>query len=142
MLGKNGSAIAYLTALSGVTVNYAGSTAASNFAGFEFGTVVVTMASAPSGAGFVVNAMRSGTSSGTFASFGASLALNTLHAKGTYVRSWSMDSSATWYMFSYDNNNGGSTGIATIAVNLQGARHAPITQVSGDTTVYSDVLGG
>lgn len=142
MLGKNGSANAYITALSGTNVNSTGSTEASNFAGFEFATVVVAMASAPSGNGFVVNALRSGTSSGTFASFGASLGLNTKAVKGAYVRSWTLDSSATWYKFSYDNNNGGSTGVATILVNLQAARNIPITQVSGDTTVYSDVLGG
>jgi len=141
MRGGNGSVIQYINALSPTNVNYAGSTAASNFAGFETGELIVIGSSAPSAAGFVVNMLRSGTSDGTFAAFGASIAYANLVLKGTRVRSWTLDASACWYMVSYDNNNGGSTGATTIEVVLKDGRNAPIGQ-NGNTTVFSDVLGG
>src|SRR3990167_7789379 len=119
MVGKNASAIQYINALSPTNVNYAGSTGASNFAGFETGTLLVIGSSAPTGAGFVVNMMRSGTSDGTFASFGASIAYNSLVLKGTRVRSWTLDSSACWYVVSYDNNNLASAGATAIQIVLQ-----------------------
>jgi len=141
MRGGNGSVIQYINALSPTNVNYAGSTAASNFAGFETGELIVIGSSAPSAAGFVVNMLRSGTSDGTFAAFGASIAYANLVLKGTRVRSWTLDASACWYMVSYDNNNGGSTGATAIEVVLKDGRNAPIGQ-NGNTTVFSDVLGG
>lgn len=140
MLGKNGSAIKYLTALSPVALAVAGSTGVSNLAGFEFGTLIVSTGSAASGTGYVVNVMRSGTSNGTFASFGASLAISVKRGEGTYVRSFTMDSSAVWHRVSYDNNNGGSV-TAAILLALDGARSVPVNQ-EADVVVSSDVLGG
>src|SRR3990167_2372848 len=140
MLGKNGSAIAYLTALSPTVVSTPGSTNASNFAGYEFGTLIVLSSSAPSALGGVVNMMRSGTSDGTFANFGASIAIGAVVKNGTFVRSWSLDSSAAWYKASYDNTNGASW-TPGILIALSNARTAPITQ-NANTTTFSDVLGG
>jgi len=141
MRGGNGSVIQYINALSPTNVNYAGSTGASNFAGFETGELIVIGSSAPSAAGFIVEMLRSGTSDGTFSSFGASISTNNLVLKGTRVRSWTLDSSACWYMISYNNSNGGSTGATAIEVVLKDGRNVPIGQ-NGNTTVFSDVLGG
>mgnify|MGYP001616372213 FL=1 len=141
MRSINASGVQYINALSPTNVNYAGSTGASNFAGFETGQLVVIGSSAPSAAGFIVEMLRSGTSDGTFSSFGASISYNNMVIKGTRVRSWSLESSACWYMISYNNSNGGSTGATAIEVVLKDARGTPITQ-NGNTTVYSDVTGG
>lgn len=141
MRSLNASGVQYINALSPTNVNYAGSTGASNFAGFETGQLVVIGSSAPSAAGFMVKLLRSGTSDGTFAAFGGSISYNSMVIKGTRVRSWSLDSSACWYLVAYNNSNGGSTGATAIEVVLKDARNVPITQ-NTNTTVFSDVLGG
>ena len=139
MLGKNGSAIKYICSLS--SVNYSGpgaSTNASNFSGFEFATLQVLASSAASAQGVVVNVLRSATSDGTFSPFGASISVQSVIKNGTYLRSFTLDSSALWHKASYDNNN---TGSATISINFQlhNPRNAPITQDSG-TVCFSDIL--
>ena len=142
MLGENGSAISYFVALSGTNLAAAGSTNASNFAGYELGTILLATASAPSAQGLVVNVLRSGTSNGTFAGFGASVGANgPINVHKLFVRSFALDSSACWYKASYDNNNVGSAGITTIVFALQEARNVPITQ-NTNTVTYSDILGG
>jgi len=141
MLGKSGSAVKYLVSLSSTNLAVKGSTNASNFAGYEFATMFVLASSAPSAQGFVVNAVRSGTSDGTYADFGASVAVTAKNLLGLHVRSFTLDSSACWYKASYDNNNTGSGTIA-IMFGLQAGRVAPVETQAGDTVLYSDVLGG
>jgi len=141
MLGKSGSEIKYLVALSNGANATAGSTNASNFAGYEFGTILVADASAPAAGGLTVNVMRSGTSDGTFASFGASINYAALALHGLRVRSWTLDSSAMWYKVSYDNN-GGASSRPTIIIALQAARTQPVTTQALDTTIFSTILGG
>ena len=141
MLGKSGSEIKYLVALSNGANATAGSTNASNFAGYEFGTLLVADASAPAAGGLTVNMIRSGTSDGTFASFGASMNYLALALHGLRVRSWVLDSSACWYKVSYDSNNGASSR-PTIIIALQTARGEPVTSQASDTTIFSTILGG
>mgnify|MGYP001608594551 FL=1 len=141
MLGKSGSTIKYLVALSSTNLAVIGSTNASNFAGYEFATLFVLASSAPSAQGYVVNVMRSGTSGGTFANFGASVAVTAKNLRGLHVRSFSLDSSANWYKASYDNNNTGSGTIA-IMFGLDAGRVAPVDTQDADVTLYSTVLGG
>lgn len=142
MQGLNGSAIKIWTALSQVS-HSSGSTGPSNFSGFEFATAIVATASADSGIN--LSFQRSGTSDGTFAAFGASfpvLQSGTSGSGKTFVRSFTLDASATWYRLVYDKLGLGDTDARVIMV-LQGARNKPITQDVGyGTTVYSDVLGG
>src|SRR3990167_11504707 len=131
MLGKSGSEIKYLVALSNGANATAGSTNASNFAGYEWGTLLVADASAPAAGGLTVNMIRSGTSDGTFASFGASINYQNLVLHGLRVRSWSLDSSANWYKVSYDNN-GGASSRPTIIIALSAARVTPVTSQASD----------
>src|SRR3990167_10824828 len=106
MLGSNGSRTKYLVALSSTLYSTEpASTNASNFAGYELGTLFVLASSAPSGGGFTANMLRSGTSDGTFSNFGASINFNTKNLRGLHIRSFALDSSATWYKVSYAHNN-------------------------------------
>jgi hypothetical protein len=138
----NGSAVKIWTALSHI-VHSSGSGGASNFAGFEFATAIIATGSADSG--LKLSFERSGTSDGTFASFGASFPTIQSGASGsgiTYVRSFSLDSSAAWYRLVYDKLGLGDTE-AKVVMLLQGARNIPITQDTGyGTRIYSDVIGG
>lgn len=140
MHGLNGSSIKYLVALSATVGAVAGSTNASDFSGFEHGTILIAAGSAASGAGFVVNVMRSGTSNGTFASFGASAAISAKKGEGLRVRSFLINTSAVWHKASYDNNNGGSV-TPVLLFALQRARLEPVDQAT-DTTVFSDIVTG
>ena len=142
MQAANGSQVKYITAITGASnVTTSGLTGASDFAGYEFATLIVSIASGGAAPGLKVAMHRSGTSDGTFAAFGASLPGITTGSL-TYVRSFSLDSSATWYKVSYDNNV--AQWIGSVIIALQNPRQAPVgTQDTGwNTTVYSDVLGG
>ena len=136
-----GSEIKYITALSAATsyVTTSAVTGPSNFAGYEWGTVVISLGSAPNAPGLLVNVQRSGTSDGTFAAFGASIAAASVGSRTTLVRSFLLNSSATWYRVLYDNNAGNWNG--TILIALAGARRAPVGTQDTHTTRYSDVLG-
>lgn len=142
MLGKSGSQLKYILALSPALYNSAGSTGVSNLGQFKFGTVLISMGSGGSGGAgnrVMVNVLRSGTSDGTFGAFGASF--QSLSAGSQmYVRSFTIDSSAVYHKISYDNTNGGSMGLA-IHLVLHAANLTPVDQDS-QTTVYSDSLGG
>jgi len=141
MLGHNASHVKIIAALSPVALAAAGSTAAYDLSNFNFATVIAQMGSGGSAGTnrVLVNVMRSATSDGTFAGFGASFP-NLSANNQLYARSFSLDSSANWYKVSYDNNNNGSHTLGLIIV-AQAARSAPVTQ-DDRTTVYSDVLGG
>lgn len=140
MQGNNGSAVKYFVALSNnaVATALAGSTNASNFAGYEFATVLVASGSAGSGTGFLVQPMRSGTSSGTFNGFGASVAFLTKKGEGLYVRSWALNSSNTWYKFYYDPTNASTAPVIMVA--LHKGRLAPVGTMALDTVVSSDYI--
>ena len=142
MLGKSASEVKYLVALSNGANATAGSTNASNFAGYEWATLLIADASAPAGAvGMAIDMKRSGTSNGTFAGFGASITYNAMRLNGLYVRSFPLNSSATWYRVSYDNNNGASSR-PTIIVALGAARYQPVTTQALDTVLFENQLGG
>lgn len=142
MLGANASEILYLVALSPGHIASNGSTNASNFAGFEFATMVVVAGSTGSANSVVVNVQRSGTSDGTFANFGASTPGFGTTMSQLLLRSFTLDSSATWYRATY-HNGGGSVNMAVL-FELQAPRVSPITQQGtvGTRTINSDVLGG
>lgn len=129
--GLSGSEVAYITALSPTAIGAAGSSDPFDLSNFTWGTVKVTCDSA----NLVVNVARSATSNGTFAQIGASLQSV---ASKTVVRSFTMDSSAVWYLVSYDNGNAGSI-TPDITLIAQGARRTPIEQDS-NTSVISSVL--
>ena len=145
MQGYSGSYIKYITALSPATSRTGASavTDASNFAGYEFATLIAVMGSPTNtaGGGWVTCALRSGTSNGTFSAFGASLPGMTTGSRQTSVRSFSLDSSATWYRIGYDNSGGANANVAII-VALSKPRNAPVPTQDSFTTVFSDVLGG
>jgi len=138
----NGSAIKIWTAVSGLP-NGSGSTGPSNFAGYDFATVIFSAGSVDGG--ITLRVERSGTSNGTFAAFGASFPEIQSGASGsgiTYVRSFSLDSSATFYRVVRDLD-GTTQGGGAVIFMLQGARNVPITQDTRKAvTIYSDVLGG
>lgn len=141
MLGHNASRVKIISALSPVALAAAGSTAAHDLSGFAFATVLAQLGSGGSAGTnrVLVNVLRSGTSDGTFATFGASFP-NLSANNQLYARSFSLDSSANWYKVSYDNNNNGSHTMGVVII-AQAARTAPVDQ-DGQTTVYSDVIGG
>lgn len=146
MQGYSGSYVKYITALSPATSRVSASmeTGASNFAGYEFATIIVTMGSPANlgtGAGWVTCALRAGTSNGTFSAFGASIPAMSTGSRQTSVRSFSLDSSATWYKIGYDNSGGANANVA-ILVALSKPRIAPVPTQSEHTVVYSDLLGG
>lgn len=136
----SGSHIKYIQALSPGHWNAAGSTGPSNFGGFEWATLLVTVGCAVSAnatARLTVDVERSGTSNGTFANFGASLPSLSAGSQ-MFARSFRVDSSAVWHRVTYNNNNNGSVN-AGIIVALAAARVKPVDQDS-QTTVYSDVI--
>jgi len=145
MQATNGSQVKYITALSAGASNVSASaeTGASNFAGFEFATLILSLGSPPNlgtGGGLATCMLRSGTSNGTFSTFGASLTRASTGSRQTIVRSFSLDSSATWYKVGYDNSAGVWNG--TILVALHNPRWDPVDSQDSHTTVLSDVLGG
>ena len=142
MQAHNGSGVKYITALVGASnVTASAVTGASNFAGYESVTIIASISSAGAAPGIKFDLLRSGTSDGTFASFGASLPGITTGSQ-THVRTALLNSSATWYELSYDNNS--ATWIGAVVLALQSSRYVPVpTQDVGvGTLVYSDVLGG
>jgi hypothetical protein len=133
MNGLNGSAIQYVSALSPLNVAGAGSSNAFNIgATGRWLNVVVATASDD----LVVNVERSGTSNGTFAQTGLSIAGN---ASGIAVRGMPLQSSAIWYKVSYDMEGNGSA-ITSVLFEVQGQRDVPILTQDTNTTVYSDVI--
>lgn len=145
MQGFGGSYIKYITALSPSTSRTGASaeTGASNFAGYEFATIIVVMGSPTNtaGGGWVTCAVRSGTSNGTFSAFGASLPGMSTGSRQTAIRSFSLDSSANWYKVGYDNSAGANADVAII-VALSRPRNAPVPTQDSHVTIYSDVTGG
>lgn len=141
MLGKNASALKVLTALSPALYGAAGSSNASDLSGFGFATLIVSIGSGGSAGTtrLLFDVERSGTSGGTYAKFGASLPAVSA-GSSVHIRSFTLDSSATWYRVSYDNNNNGSF-CATALLQLQGSRSVPVNQ-ENYVSSYSDVLGG
>lgn len=135
MIGFNGSHNKYITALSGVQIA-SGSTGASNFAGYEFATILALAGS--HGGTTNLNVLRSGTSDGVYAGFGASIAVTTGSGKMA-VRSFRIDSSAIWHKLAYDKN-GTESGDLSVAFILTCGRYTPVETQHADTTVYSDVI--
>ena len=146
MQGYSGSYIKYIMALSpaGSRNGASAETGASNFAGYEFATLIATMGSPnnAAGGGWVTCAVRSGTSNGTFSAFGASLPGMSTGNRQTSIRSFSLDSSATWYKIGYDNSGGAGGAVVAIVVALSKPRSAPVPTQDTHVTIYSDVLGG
>ena len=144
MQGKSGSAIKYITAVSPGASLVAASqaTGPSNFTGYEWATVIVSLGCPPNtaGGGLIVNLQRSGTSNGTFANWGASLPGQSTGSRQTGVRSFALTSSATWYRVQYESNSGNWNG--AILVALSHARSHPIPTQDTHTTVSSDVTQG
>ena len=143
MLGTNASHVKYINALSGQYVG-SGSTNASNFAGFEWATLILTTGSFRGGS-VTLNVERSATSDGTFSTFGASTAAivggATTNCGHLFVRSFALDSSAIWYKLAY--NTAGTDGKNLAAVfELSAARVNPVATQDGNTTIYSDVIAG
>lgn len=136
MLGKNASANKIVPALSGVQIA-SGSTNASNFAGYEFGTLIV--ASGSVGGTTLIALTRSATSNGTFGTFGASLPA--IAACKVVSRSWTLDSSAIFYRLVYDKTGTQSDNISAV-IELRAGRVEPAPTQHADVTIYSDVLGG
>jgi len=145
MQGFSGSYIKYITALSPGTSRTGASneTGASNFAGFEYATIITVVGSPvnAAGGGWVTCALRSGTSNGTFSAFGASLPGMSTGSRQTAVRSFTLDSSATWYKIGYDSSGGANANVAII-VALSKGRYDPVQTQDTHVTVYTDVLGG
>jgi hypothetical protein len=127
----NGSANKFVAALSPIALAVAGSTNAVDFSDFTHITYGV-ISNSESGS---LDLLRSATSNGTFAAFGASL---TTKASGIRLRTANAQSSAVWYKVSYDNNNAGSI-INAIFVIGQGSRKIPVGAQHANTSVYSDV---
>lgn len=127
----NGSANAFVLALSPTTINAAAaSTDPFDFSDFTHLTAVVHSNSG----GTTFSLVRSATSDGTFSEFGASIPIA---ASGISVRTVVAQSSAVWYSVAYGQLTVSAT--PTILLIGQGSRKIPIgSQLSG-TTVYSDV---
>ena len=141
MNGFNGSSIKIIQALSPGSIGSTtpGSTGPSNFAGFEWATVIVSIGCAISATAnrLAVDVERSSTSNGTFGKAGASfLAISA--GSQCFVRSFALNSSANWHRVTYDTNGGGSCNFDVLVI-LSRARVMPVDQDSR-TTVYSDVI--
>ena len=128
--GLDGSAIQYISAVSPVNLSVGGSSAPFDLAKFQQGTVLLHCVSADGTA----HVMRSATSDGTFGAFGCSVPGD---ASGLSVRSFGVNTSATWHKIQYSNEDAGSM-LTSIIVLAQGARFVPVEQNS-NTTVYSTV---
>ena len=92
--GLDSSAIKYVTAAPASDITAGGSSGASDFSAFTFGTLIVSVGSTAA-AVVTVDVLRSSTSGGTFHNFGASITTaiaNTLH-----VRSFALGSSDVFY---------------------------------------------
>lgn len=140
MQGYSGSYLKFQPAMSGVQIASLSSNP-SNFAGYEFATLVVMTGSLGGSTAYTVT--RSGTSGGTFATFGMSLVgLSGSAGSGKIItRSFTLDSSATWYRLVTDKNNTESANAQAMFV-LSRPRIAPVPSQHADVTNYSDVLGG
>ena len=140
MQGKNASAIRFITALSPAQFAFtAATTNASNFSGFEWGTIIVVTGSGASANNATANIQRSGTSNGTFATVAS---LPGFSACQTLIRSFAIDSSAPWYRVAYGNGGAGSQ-TTTILIALTQARLVPVDVDQGINalSVFSDVIG-
>ena len=134
----NGSTIRIIQALSGVAIAAAGSSNPVNLAAYEKAMLILSVGSAPTGAGFLVSVQRSATSNGTFQPFGASLPGQNANAKVT-TRSFAINTSAVWHRIFYDNSNLGSA-IVNVEILAHNPRYEPVTTQESNVTVYSDVL--
>lgn len=146
MQAHSGSYVKYITALSpaGSRNGASALTGASNFAGYEFATLIVVMGSPnnAAGGGWVTCALRSATSNGVFSQFGASLPGMSTGNRETAVRSFTLDSSCNWYKVGYDNSGGAGGAVVAILVALSGPRIAPVPTQDTHVTIYDSVLGG
>ena len=136
----NGSVIKIVPGLSPVAIAAAGSGAAFNAAGFEGGMVIVNAGSTPTGAGFLVSVLRSGTSNGAYNGFGCSLPGQGTNGK-IVTRSFAVNTSAVWHKVFYDNSNLGSA-IVGVEVLLHNSRYEPVLSQDSSVTTYSDVVRG
>ena len=135
----NGSALLHIKAVSPMHNATAGSSNASNFARFTWGTMILNAGSVS--LGVTAHIKRAGTSNGTFGDTGASIGVGAACA-GLFVRSFDINSSATWHRVDYSNGTGSANYSVTLV--LGGARIVPVDQDNGGiggTTVYSDVYG-
>jgi hypothetical protein len=129
--GLDGSAVKYLTAVSGVNLSVGGSTGPSDLGEFETATVIFACESADG----TVKVERSATSDGTFGLFGCSVPGT---ASGTSIRSFATGTSARWHRLQYSNEDAGSM-IVSVTLVGQGARFVPISTQDTQTNVYSFV---
>jgi hypothetical protein len=136
----NSSQVKIIPALSAVALAAAGSSNAVDLSGFTGGMLIVSHGSTPATTGLAVNLLRSGTSDGTFAGWGASLpAVKTNGQVAT--RSFAINTSAVWHKISYDGNNGGSH-ITAVTILAYNGRNEPVPSQHTSVTGYSDVLSG
>ena len=134
----NGSAIKYIT-LTGLTAgNAGGSTTVHNASGFTWGTLIIAGGSAVV-ASQKYKITRSSTSAGTFGDTGASIQFSDASGKA-YVRSFAIDSSATYLRGEYDLT-GATSATFTAVLALGGTGRFPVEQLSS-TTVLSSITGG
>jgi hypothetical protein len=136
----NGSTVRIINALSPVAIAAAGSSNAVNLAGYEQAMLILSVGSAPTGAGFLVSVQRSATSNGTFSPFGASLPGQNTNNK-VVTRSFAVNSSATWHKVFYDNSNLGSA-IVNVEILAHVARTEPVVSQESNVSVYSDITSG
>lgn len=129
--GLNGSAIGFISALSPLNVEGAGSTNPFDMSQYEWMNVIVATASND----LVVNVMRASASNGSFSQVGLSIPGN---ASGLSVRGMKLGSSAFFYKASYSMEPNASA-ITSIVFEAHPARRTPIKQDS-NTDVYSDIL--
>ena len=129
--GLNGSAIKHVLGTSAITLSTAGSTDPVDLSEFSQGLgTLLAIGGSVNGSTWDVHVMRSGTSNGTFQSFGCSAQVPN---GSLYVRSWVIETSAPWHRLYYTGNGRGAA-----VFTAQGARNVPIDQNS-TTLTLSDV---
>ena len=133
-----GSAVKYITLSSPVAMNAAGSTNVYNASGFTWGTLVIAGGSANI-ASLKYKITRSSTSAGTFGDTGASIQITDGSGKA-FVRSFAIDSSATYLRGEYDMTGATSATFAAV-LELKGSYLFPVNQ-DPKTQVFSAITGG
>lgn len=130
--GLGTSEIKYYTALSSTAISAAGSSNAVDLSKFTHGTLIVSTGSTGA-ATITVDVMRSGTSNGTFQSFGASVSASVLgHLE---VRAFTIGTSAVWHK-TYRTATGGGSPAMVEVIAAAGARSTPINN-EDSTRSYS-----
>ena len=141
MGGFSGSSVKIIQALSPGSIGSTtpGSTGPSNFAGFEWATVIVSVGCAISATAnrLAVDVERSSTSNGTFGKAGASFPAISAGSQ-CFVRSFALNTSANWHRITYDTNGGGSCNFDVLVI-LSKPRVESVDQDSR-TTIHGDVL--